>query len=617
IHHKNNKARPAESLTAGDLFMVEEKNYAAHLVVAKEVKEKGTCNEHRAVAEKFVKHIGLDVSGIGATACSRHGAFCPGGVVDFQRGEGQRNIDFSMCHGVARSNVKGIKRIRHIYDVNCQHCVNFRKHVLQNPNFLSYPFDEIETIFGIGEFHINGHIPKCFARYSPQFIEGAANMDGEILESLWAEINEISPSCAPSSLPNRTETLDDHFNSSNFRKGTAIHSTIVKKYRKAVQGAEESEKYFEELAKNISLDKVKLWDTQVAKAQANRTKDVTVMDIFDVQIASCKRPNSCLLNLTMVQKRIALDRRISQHHTEAGQYLPAAAVAAFLGSATINVDDGWFDEEDPDEEAAPMPTNGDFNLDNDDRLPESRSILLPSNMSKQDRKAFGLNSLRKKELALRQGQANEALQAIRIGIGEKSFRFRNNFRPANSKGLKTRAWTLINNAGKKLQQHRLLYRQARQAMILLGADHLTRETYKDLTTDDMKTSTAVQQTNASGQRNAELSWIWRMEGIFDGDEDAFVTELQRVNWIRAKSPRDRWKEELAVTQHEMVWVLLWLQHRAKMWTKRAEGTSKPELAPYAYQQAANWEGMKQIAHTIFLDTNPDLADIFNYSEFQS
>lgn len=81
---------------------------------------------------------------------------------------------------------------------------------------------------------------------------------------------------------------------------TLPDSTIVKKYRKAVQGAEESEKYFEELAKNISLDKVKLWDTQVAKAQANRTKDVTVMDIFDVQIASCKRPNSCLLNLTTV-----------------------------------------------------------------------------------------------------------------------------------------------------------------------------------------------------------------------------------------------------------------------------------------------------------------------------
>lgn len=134
----------------------------------------------------------------------------------------QRNTDYSMCHCIARSNVKGIKRIRHFYDINCQHCVNFRTRVLGNPKFLSWPFEDIQTIFGIGEFHINGHIPKCFPRYSSQFIEGAAVTDGEILESLWAEINEISPSCASSSLPNRTEVLDDHFNSSNFRKGTGI-----------------------------------------------------------------------------------------------------------------------------------------------------------------------------------------------------------------------------------------------------------------------------------------------------------------------------------------------------------------------------------------------------------
>src|ERR1700709_1569277 len=115
-------------------------------------------------------------------------------------------------------------------------------------------------------------------------------------------------------------------------------------------------------------------------------------------------------------------------------------------------------------------------------------------MSKQDRKAFGLNSLRKKELALQQGQANEALQAIRIGIGEKSFRFHNNLRPANSKGLKTRAWTLINNAGKKLQQHRLIYLRARQAMITLGASQALLETYKELSNSDMNTSTAVQHS---------------------------------------------------------------------------------------------------------------------------
>lgn len=63
----------------------------------------------------------------------------------------------------------------------------------------------------------------------------------------------------------------------------------------------------------------------------------------------------------------------------------------------------------------------------------------------------------------------------------------------------------------------------------------------------------------------------------------------------------------------MVWVLLWLQNRARTWTERAEA-ALPELAPYAYRQAANWDSMKQVAHTIFMDENEDLADVFGYSE---
>jgi hypothetical protein len=136
------------------------------------------------------------------------------------------NMDFSQCHGIDRSNIQGIKKIIIYYDVNCIHCVNFEKRVRRNPNFLSFPFGEIQLVPAIGEFHICGHLPKCFPRFSPHFVEDAGINDGEILESLWAEINEISPSCSTSSLPNRTEVLDDHFNSSNFRKGTGIGNTI-------------------------------------------------------------------------------------------------------------------------------------------------------------------------------------------------------------------------------------------------------------------------------------------------------------------------------------------------------------------------------------------------------
>ena len=204
------------------------------------VSQKSTCNEHHAVNDKFTKQPGLDITRIGATACSRHRAFLPDGVVNFQMGErsvskpsllnysihsnpylSQKNMDYSFCHGIACSNLGDIPRIRAYYDVQCQSSLKFKKYVLVNPKYLSFPFEK-NTIFGIGEFHINGHIPKCFTQYSPQFIIGAAITEGEILESLWSEINDISPSCASSSLPNCTETLDNHFHASNFRKCTGI-----------------------------------------------------------------------------------------------------------------------------------------------------------------------------------------------------------------------------------------------------------------------------------------------------------------------------------------------------------------------------------------------------------
>lgn len=46
------------------------------------------CNDHRAV-NKVNHNYGknLDVTGIGACACGRHGCFFPHCVVDFQKGE--------------------------------------------------------------------------------------------------------------------------------------------------------------------------------------------------------------------------------------------------------------------------------------------------------------------------------------------------------------------------------------------------------------------------------------------------------------------------------------------------------------------------------------------------
>ena len=134
----------------------------------------------------------------------------------------QMNMDYSMCHGILLSHIDAICRIISLYDVNCQFWINFWKRVLSNPEFLSFPMDKVTTLFGIGEFHINGHIPKCFPQHSPQFIPGAARTDGERLESLWSDLNKIFISCQGSTLTNCSQTLDTHFLDSNWKKTTGI-----------------------------------------------------------------------------------------------------------------------------------------------------------------------------------------------------------------------------------------------------------------------------------------------------------------------------------------------------------------------------------------------------------
>ena len=125
-------------------------------------------------------------------------------------------MDYSICNAVAHSNVGDILTIAQFYDVECQHSINFRKRVAAG-SYLSFPFEK-NIYYGIGAFHISGHIPQCFPRYSPQFMPGIGIVDGEVLETLWLTLNEVSPSAQTASLAARTELLDDHMLDSNWKK---------------------------------------------------------------------------------------------------------------------------------------------------------------------------------------------------------------------------------------------------------------------------------------------------------------------------------------------------------------------------------------------------------------
>lgn len=132
----------------------------------------------------------------------------------------QSNMDYSLTEALKNTNIGGIRDVVLLYDINCQYSVHLLERIERSPFLDLAP--HIRLRHGIGLMHVGGHIAACFSRYSPSFIVGAGRVDGEILESLWSVLNEVSPSTQNASHAARREMLDEHMNDSNWKKMLGI-----------------------------------------------------------------------------------------------------------------------------------------------------------------------------------------------------------------------------------------------------------------------------------------------------------------------------------------------------------------------------------------------------------
>ncbi|KAG1876011.1 hypothetical protein C8R48DRAFT_669235 [Suillus tomentosus] len=181
-------------------FMDGRKQYKAHLAVATDSMQRSECNNHRAVNQANASRHKLEATGIGGY---------------FQKGERQMNMDYVLCNALGY-NTEGLETALMFYDVNCQYNKYLLHRVEESP-YLAIPFG-MELIPGIGLWHVHGHQDQCYVRYASNFIMGAARINGEIMEMLWAPLNIISPSCQGMSTPHRQECLDYQMNDCNFMK---------------------------------------------------------------------------------------------------------------------------------------------------------------------------------------------------------------------------------------------------------------------------------------------------------------------------------------------------------------------------------------------------------------
>src|SRR5580658_1373133 len=134
------------------------------------------------------------------------------------------NIDYAICNALkhltrnlARRQRQQGRRAQAMldYDISCSWIINFLKRVAAS-NHLEIP--DIDNIAAVGKFHLGAHAEKCFCRFSLNFIHGAGQHNGEIIETLWPAVNKISPSIRLMTKALRREMLDDVMRYSNFNK---------------------------------------------------------------------------------------------------------------------------------------------------------------------------------------------------------------------------------------------------------------------------------------------------------------------------------------------------------------------------------------------------------------
>ncbi|KAH9008024.1 hypothetical protein EDB85DRAFT_1904662 [Lactarius pseudohatsudake] len=567
------------ALSAGMAFMANPDSYRAHLQSGKEVAQANSSRAH------------LDVTGIGATACC-HGFFVPTSVVDFQKGE-------RICKALSY-NMEDIPVALVMYDIMCQYRVHFQERVENSPE-LSLP-SSLQLQMGIGLFHIHGHQDSCLPRYSPSYIQGAKQVDGEIIETLWAPLNNISRSLRGMSLDHRQEVLDAHINHSNWKKLVRIVPSLLKRWKRLKPGLDASSKAYEALNQHFK-HKSEQWLKDDECAQQDRQTSPSSMDIYDT--VKEKAPSRATIQQQLIEEEsgdhsihgetswISCGLKIQELHSglrdpsslwKTHKYLRTSAIAyrsLLICSSTKQMHSS------PHLRAtdnAPVWSLGDYaEYDNADDIDDSGN---PGPASSESLNAEDIPLLLPSSLGW---------EWIRLALGFKSALYRTQVRDARSQRTKTRAWTAVHSVDSTVHQHARNYSMARDAYLKVqDASGLFPELLP-LRLTDLRVSTAILGAAQVGQRNTQLAWIWSF-GTSERQDGTWMDEFNRVHWLRAKAQFERWKEEQHSIRNEAIWIPAYFHSKAecwKAWMDMEAQALRPGHKAYASRQAHAWEELSK------------------------
>ncbi|KAH9169688.1 hypothetical protein EDB89DRAFT_1908334 [Lactarius sanguifluus] len=588
-------------LSAGMAFMANPNSYKAHLHSGQEMVQPSTCNTYRAIEQANSSRPHLDVTGIGATACC-HGFFVPTSVVDFQKGE-------SLCKALSY-NMEDIPVALVMYDIMCQYGVHFQEQVERSPELSLSSSLQLRT--GIGLFHIHGHQDSCLPRFSPSYIPGAKQVDGEIIETLWAPLNNISRSIRGMSLAHRQEVLDAHMNHFNWKKMVRIVPSLLKRWKCMETGIDLSAETLNALNTRFGK-KTKRWLAAEKHAQSKRHEDPTLMDIYDTVIS--KAPSHAEIQQWLISdesrditthgqtswiacgiKIQELQYQLRAHGlrvtTEEAQVIEnkRSRLQKLIDMFEHQVDSFLLHQQPTDD--SPISPLGDYDeydhaddLGDPDNTDDNHSGYASHCCTPQALDGSGMDRLNPEDVPILLPSSLGWEWCVRHGVQSL----------AGKEQTKTRAWNAIHSVDTNVHEHARIYSMARDAYCKIQQASVNLQDLPKLRAEDLCVATLVLGSEPVGQRNKQKSWIWGFGHTVE-DDGTWMDDFERVHWLHARAQFEQWLEEQHSIHNEAEWVPAYFHAKTEIWKKlmtiATQGSLKGHQAYASYQMHA-WEELSR------------------------
>ncbi len=155
-------------------------------------------------------------------------------------------------------------RLLLIYNIMCQWIVHHEWRFSQAKHLVLPSC--LQIIPAVRKFHLAVY---CFWKYSLDFIEGACQVDSEVMEALWAELDGVAGFVRGMSASHRQEVLDDIMINSNWKKLVGMPKFLMVKLDRAQSGLTEMKEALDRLSKSVGSEWVKEWEREEKEAFAD------------------------------------------------------------------------------------------------------------------------------------------------------------------------------------------------------------------------------------------------------------------------------------------------------------------------------------------------------------